>query len=125
MQILSHFTAFRAAEKDRLATDLQPNGSPLTLGHVTSVNINQLSAGVQANVVPNIAKAVVDMRVAPTMNHDVLEARIRQWVNSVESSESGSTGGIVFKQQFKGSKMTLLNAENPWWVRMEEVARKR
>jgi aminoacylase len=119
MNILKKFTDFRAAEKLRLETGTRSDGRPLTIGDVTSVNITMLSAGLQHNVVPNEAEACIDMRVTPTTNLELFEKTLREWV----SSEGGST--LEFKQQFKSSQMTPITQDNPWWVKLAQVAEKR
>ena len=118
MRLLNKFVAFRESEKMRLECGIHLDGTPLTLGDVTSVNITMMSTGLQPNVVPDEAEAVVDMRVAPGMDLNKLEAKIRSWCEEEEAS-------IEFLQQFACNRTTPLTEDNFVWKCIEIVASKR
>lgn len=55
-----------------------------------------LNAGVQYNVVHEYAEAGIDMRVAPTVDHELLLRNIQSWCDA-ENVE------LSFVQQFLGN----------------------
>jgi len=81
---------YRAKEKARLESD--PN---LTLGDVTTVNLNIMSGGVQTNVVPDKFELTFDIRITPTTNIAEFEKMIRDWM-----AEAGEGLELTFIQKF-------------------------
>ena len=119
LEILNHFVSFRESEKNRLKTNRHTDGSPLTLGDVTSVNINMLQSGVQPNVVPDEAEACIDMRVSPFVNQEELESLIYTWSKQQEYGTS-----VEFIQQFKGNGLSSYK-DCPWFSKISTVASKK
>ncbi|KAI9204662.1 uncharacterized protein BJ171DRAFT_505046 [Polychytrium aggregatum] len=117
IRVLNKFLALRESEQRRLALGLKLDGSKYTLGDVTSVNVTMLNAGVQANVVPEVAKASVDVRVAPTVNLVEFKKLIRGWCDEEEIELTG------MMPDFSGS--TAADSSNKWWNVLSAVASQR
>lgn len=71
VKVMNKLLEFRDQELHKLKT--LPNGLPINLGSVTSLNITKLEGGVQLNVIPSSVSVGVDMRVTPSMNISDLE----------------------------------------------------
>jgi len=96
---------YRAKEKARLESD--PN---LTLGDVTTVNLNIMSGGVQTNVVPDKFELTFDIRITPTTNIAEFEKMIRDWM-----AEAGEGLELTFIQKFVDQTLTPTNPDDPWF----------
>ncbi len=90
----------------------------MSLGDITTVNINLLQSGLQHNVIPNQAEACIDMRIAPSVDLEKFEKQVYNWVE-----EEGGT--IETIQKSKSNNVTLLTKENEWWQKLLFVAEKR
>ena len=77
-----------------------------------------LNAGIQYNVVPEVATAGVDMRIAPTVDLQVMETTIRSWCSQEQVD-------MDFVQSFWGNRLTLLDDNNREWQILKQVAAKR
>ena len=62
----------------------------LSLGDVTTVNLTQMSGGVQSNVVPNEFTLGFDCRVTLTEDLVEFEAKIRRWMEEVWPSQTSA-----------------------------------
>lgn len=104
--IINKFMDLREEQKRIL------DGDPkLTIGDVTTVNLNQLYGGVQSNVVPEKLTAVFDIRLAVTVDHVEFEAMINQWCK-----EAGEGVTIEFEQKNPYVECTKVDASNPFWT---------
>lgn len=63
--MINSFLAYRDAEEKRW------RDNNLTMGEVTTINLTQLSGGVQLNVVPDQLVAGFDVRIPPTIDFKV------------------------------------------------------
>ena len=77
-----------------------------------------LKAGVQMNVVGELAEAGIDMRVSPTTDFEKLEKDIESWVKSQPGVE------YSFIQHFGRAPPTILDADNKQWQILKAVAGK-
>jgi len=96
---------YRAKEKARLESD--PN---LTLGDVTTVNLNIMKGGVQTNVIPDKFDLTFDIRITPTTNLQEFEKMIRDWM-----AEAGEGLELKFICKFEDQTMTSTSPEDPWF----------
>lgn len=103
--IINKLLDYRAKEKARLESD--PN---LTLGDVTTVNLNIMSGGVQTNVVPDKFELTFDIRITPTTNIAEFEKMIRDWM-----AEAGEGLELTFIQKFVDQTLTPTNPDDPWF----------
>jgi aminoacylase len=132
LKVLNKFIEFRETEKQRLSFSINELGRPLMLGDVTSTNITMLNAGVQYNIVHELAEAGIllfmqgiDMRVAPTVDHEKLQKTIQGWCDAEDVK-------LTFVQQFLGNGiviyslfiigMTPLSDTNREWQILQKVA---
>ncbi|KAJ1569471.1 adenylate cyclase, partial [Nowakowskiella sp. JEL0078] len=118
MKVINKFIAFRESEQRRLKIGKNTDGSPLQLGDVTTTNLTMLKAGVQPNVVPDYAEAVIDLRVAPSFNLEEFQKQVEIWCD-----EPGVSFEMI--QQFRSNACTPLTDTNPWWGALKEVSEKR
>jgi aminoacylase len=107
---LEKFTSFRDAELSKL------KAQGLTLGEVTTVNINMLKSGVwsdhccggwQTNIIPPDAEAAVDIRIAPTVDLPQFYTMIEDWCKDVT---------LTYQQKTPTNVITPTDDSNPWWV---------
>ncbi|BFF91990.1 aminoacylase-1-like [Drosophila madeirensis] len=104
--VLNKLTEYRTSQEDLLAKD-----PSLSKGDVTTLNLTQLSGGVQSNVVPPFFEAVFDLRVAVTVDVVAFEKQIRDWCK-----EAGDGVEIEFIVQEPCVAPTKLDGSNPFWV---------
>ncbi|XP_017082674.1 aminoacylase-1 [Drosophila eugracilis] len=104
--VLNKLTEFRTSQVKNMAKD-----SSLSSGDVTTVNLTQLSGGVQSNVVPPLFEAVFDMRIAITVDVVAFEKQIRDWC---EEAGGGIDIDFFQKEPFVGP--TKLDNSNPFWL---------
>ncbi|XP_017017485.1 aminoacylase-1 [Drosophila kikkawai] len=104
--LLNKLTQFRTSQVESLARD-----SSINIGDVTTVNLTQLSGGVQSNVVPPLFEAVFDVRLAITVDVVAFEKQIRDWCE-----EAGGSIEVDFfrKEPYVGP--THLDSSNPYWL---------
>jgi len=108
------FMELRAREKARL--EANPD---LCLGDVTTVNLNIMEGGVQANVIPDKFKLTFDIRITPTTKLKDFEGMIRDWM-----SEAGDGMEMNFLQKFTDQTMTSTAPEDPWFSALTAGFRK-
>lgn len=104
--LVNKLTEFRTTQVENLARD-----SSLSKGDVTTVNLTQLSGGVQSNVVPPLFEAVFDIRIAITVDVVAFEKQIRDWCE-----EAGGGIEIDFFQKEPYIGPTKLDNSNPYWL---------
>jgi aminoacylase len=102
--MMNKLLEYRAKEKARLESD-----PTLTLGDVTTVNLNIMKGGVQANVVPDKYELTFDIRITPTTKIDEFEKMIRDWM-----AEAGEGLELRFIQKFTDQTLTPTSPEDPW-----------
>ncbi|KRX95140.1 Aminoacylase-1, partial [Trichinella pseudospiralis] len=73
--LLDKFLDIRESEKARMKWN-----PSLTMGDLMTVNLTELSGGVQPNVVPSEFSAVFDIRLPPTVNCEHLRKEIDSWL---------------------------------------------
>jgi len=100
---------FRASQVKLLKEN--PN---LLNGDVTTVNLTQISGGVQNNVVPAMLEVVFDLRIAITQDAAALEQQFRDWCK-----EAGDGIELVFERKDDFSPATKIDASNPFWTAFE------
>ncbi|KAK7503333.1 hypothetical protein BaRGS_00005254 [Batillaria attramentaria] len=105
-KVMNRALQFRAEQEKRLNSD-----SSLTLGDVTSLNINLLQGGVQYNVVPSEMTAGFDVRITPTVDLKKFEEEITQWCK-----DAGPDFTIKFFQKGMCQKRTSTDSSDPWWA---------
>lgn len=103
--IINSFMEFRGQEEAKLEA-----GKCLLLGDVTTVNLTKLEGGIQHNVVPNEFKAGFDIRIAPTVDMEKFEARIKSWC---EKAGADVTYEFVFKSI--NTKTTSTSKDDMWF----------
>ena len=118
LRVLQKFMAFRDAEEQRLAFSRSESGRSLTLGDVTTTNVTMMNAGVQFNVVHERAEAGIDMRVAPTVNLQLLKEKLLSWCAAEKVT-------LEFVQSFWSNNMTRLDDTNREWKVIQKVAAER
>ncbi|KAJ3045988.1 adenylate cyclase, partial [Rhizophlyctis rosea] len=82
INVINRLLAFREAEKQRLKYGRKEDGRMLTLGDVTTTNLTILNAGVQVNVVPEVAEAFFDIRIAPTVDLHDFKEQLEEWCSA-------------------------------------------
>ncbi|XP_016960378.1 aminoacylase-1 [Drosophila biarmipes] len=104
--VLNKLSEFRDSQIQRLKNDQSIN-----IGDVTTVNLTQLSGGVQSNVVPPLLEAIFDMRLSITLDLVAFEQQIRKWCE-----EAGGGIKIEFPQKEAYVAPTKLDDSNPYWL---------
>lgn len=115
MKFLNHFVEWRNEELRKLTED------KLDIGEVTSININMFKSGkfspdystFQPNIIPSEAEASIDIRCAPSVNLEDLDARVNKW-----AQENNIT--VSYLQKLDKHYITPLDG-NVWWEIFQEV----
>ncbi|XP_017131342.1 aminoacylase-1A [Drosophila elegans] len=107
--VLNKMTEFRESQVQRLINDKSVN-----IGDVTTVNLTQLSGGVQSNVVPPLFEAIFDMRLSITLDLVAFEKQIRDWCE-----EAGGGIEIEFTQKEAYVAPTKMDDSNPYWIALK------
>ncbi len=82
-----------AAKKRRMAKEAAGNGSTMTLGDVTTLNLTMLQAGVRSgnsfvyNCVPPVAKCGFDIRISPHVKPVEIKFLLDKWCKECSPSE--------------------------------------
>ncbi|KAF5287664.1 hypothetical protein FQR65_LT12194 [Abscondita terminalis] len=110
--LLSKFYEFREKERQKLK-----NNPELSLGDVTSINVNIIEGGVQANVIPPEFKMVVDCRLPATVD-------VVQWENTFRSwcTEAGTGVWYEYKQKQPQVPYSNLDSSNCFWLAFKKAA---
>ncbi|XP_013142888.1 PREDICTED: aminoacylase-1-like [Papilio polytes] len=109
--IIDKFMDLREEQKKILESD-----NKLTIGDVTTVNLTQISGGVQSNVVPEKLTVVFDVRLAVTVDHEQFENKITRWCK-----EAGDGVTFEFEQKNPNVECTKLDNSNPYWIAFKGV----
>ncbi|KPJ05663.1 Aminoacylase-1, partial [Papilio xuthus] len=109
--IIDKFMDMREEQKKILESD-----NKLTIGDVTTINLTQISGGVQSNVVPEKLTVVFDVRLAVTVDHEEFENKVTQWCK-----EAGDGVMFEFEQKNPNVECTKLDKSNPYWVAFKGV----
>ncbi|CAH0626768.1 unnamed protein product [Chrysodeixis includens] len=110
--IISQFMTLRAQEKKKL----DDGGG--WIGDVTTINLTQISGGVQINVLPDILTVSFDIRIAPQVDHDEFEAMILRWC--AEAGPDVTFQYIVKNPQVKSTPLD----GNMYWEAIQQVVEK-
>ncbi|XP_035428662.2 aminoacylase-1-like [Spodoptera frugiperda] len=107
--IIDKFMTLRAEEKRKM-----DNGT--WVGDITTINLTQLSGGVQINVLPENVTVSFDIRIAPDVDHDEFDDMISRWCK-----EAGD--GVTFEYVVKNPqvKNTKIDGSVPFWDVMKKV----
>ncbi|XP_064549735.1 aminoacylase-1-like [Drosophila montana] len=109
--IVNKMMGFRASQVQALKDNTR-----LFFGDVTTVNLTQLTGGVQRNVVPAMLEVVFDLRIGIDVDLVAFEQQIRDWCE-----EAGGGIEIVFEQKDEYIPPTKVDASNPYWTAFEKA----
>ncbi|EDW68253.1 aminoacylase-1 [Drosophila virilis] len=109
--IVNKMMGFRASQVQQLKDNTR-----LFFGDVTTVNLTQLTGGVQRNVVPAMLEVVFDLRIGIDVDLVAFEQQIRDWCE-----EAGGGIEIVFEQKDEYIPPTKVDASNPYWTAFEKA----
>ncbi|XP_030563930.1 aminoacylase-1-like [Drosophila novamexicana] len=109
--IVNKMMGFRASQVQKLK-----DNTKLFFGDVTTVNLTQLTGGVQRNVVPAMLEVVFDLRIGIDVDLVAFEQQIRDWCE-----EAGGGIEIVFEQKDEYIPPTKVDASNPYWTAFEKA----
>lgn len=101
---------FRQSQSQKLAEN-----PSLDVGDVTSLNLTQISGGVQSNVVPPVLEALFDIRIAITQDVGDLEKQIRDWCE-----EAGGGVELHFELKCPFVEPTKIDHSNPYWMALKK-----
>ncbi|KAM8703846.1 hypothetical protein ACLKA7_008470 [Drosophila subpalustris] len=87
----------------------------LFFGDVTTVNLTQISGGVQNNVVPALLEVVFDLRIAIDVDLEALEKQFRDWCE-----EAGSGVELIFERKDDFVPPTKIGSSIPFWAAFEK-----
>ncbi|XP_065889540.1 aminoacylase-1-like [Dysidea avara] len=104
-KIMTSALEFRKSEEKRLEAD-----PSLTLGDVTTININQIQGGVQPNVIPSEMKIIMDIRVSPHRDIIAFKELLNSWV-----TEAGEGCSYRFVQYNDVIGLSPTDDGNLWW----------
>ena len=110
---MSHMLEMRE-EQFKLLKSPKPDGTHRTLGDVTTINLTMMKSGVQANVVPEKASVVFDIRVTPHINLNEFRAKIE----SLANDHGLNTNFLQFSDQ---AFVTATDGSNPFWPHFAQV----
>lgn len=105
-RILNLVLAYREEEKNKMEN---PDAC-ITLGDVTTVNLTGVHGGVANNLVPAKLEATFDFRIAPTVDLEELESKLKKWCE-----EAGDDVTYKFIQKSVVPGMTVHDESSPWW----------
>ncbi|KAI8044289.1 aminoacylase-1-like isoform X2 [Drosophila gunungcola] len=103
--VMDKLMKFRKTQVQHLAEN-----SSLDIGDVTTLNLTQLTGGLQSNVVPPVLEAVFDIRIAISQDVDRLEKQIRNWG---EEAGGGLELDFILRCPFVETKV---DDSNPYWL---------
>ncbi|KAL3268280.1 hypothetical protein HHI36_007401 [Cryptolaemus montrouzieri] len=109
--ILNKFYEFRKTQQELLK-----DNPSWTIGDVTTVNLTQMSGGVQNNVVPPEMVIAIDCRIPVTVDVQEWEETINRWCK-----EAGSDIFITYPQKQPQVAVTKLDVSNPYWIAFKEA----
>ncbi|KRZ76082.1 Aminoacylase-1 [Trichinella papuae] len=113
--LLDKFLDIRESEKARMKWN-----PSLTMGDLMTVNLTELSGGVQPNVVPSEFSAVFDIRLPPTVDCECLRKEIDSWL-----IQAGGGIDLEFIQYGDNSYMSPTDANDKWWKTITEIFNER
>ncbi|KRZ03068.1 Aminoacylase-1 [Trichinella zimbabwensis] len=113
--LLDKFLDIRESEKARMKWN-----PSLTMGDLMTVNLTELSGGVQPNVVPSEFSAVFDIRLPPTVDCERLRKEIDSWL-----IQAGGEIDLEFIQYGDNSYMSPTDANDKWWKTITEIFNER
>lgn len=103
--IINKLMDLREVEKNKL------EGTELTVGDVTTVNLTRMKGGVQPNVVPEVLSVTFDIRLALSVKHDEFSNMLEQW-----ASEAGEGVRVEYVQKHTHVNPTVIDDSNAFWV---------
>merc|ERR1719427_2137543 len=104
---------YRETEREKLATSTD---ACITLGDVTTVNLTEVHGGIARNLVPAELMAVFDFRIAPTVDLEKFEEKLKGWCKS-----AGDEVNYTFLQRNPKQVMTVHDDTSPWWVAFKKA----
>ncbi|KRX71544.1 Aminoacylase-1 [Trichinella britovi] len=113
--LLDKFLNIRESEKARMKCN-----PSLTMGDLMTVNLTELSGGVQPNVVPSELTAVFDIRLPPTVDCERLKKEIDSWL-----IQAGGGIDLEFIEYGDNSYMSPTDANDKWWKAITEIFNER
>ncbi|KAJ2949818.1 hypothetical protein O0L34_g11133 [Tuta absoluta] len=109
--IIDKFMDLREQQKKILESNPK-----LSIGDVTTINLTQISGGVQSNVVPEKLTAVFDCRLAVTVDHEEFDNMVKRWCK-----EAGEGVTTEFEQKNPKVECTKTDNTNPYWVAFKKA----
>ena len=116
-RMINKLLEFRDSEMFRLENMLTPNGQPLTLGDVTTVNWTMSNGGVQYNVVPQYLEAGFDIRVSPCIELERFKAILTEWCQECDCK-------LIIVQNTDSNPLTSISKLNPWLKAIQDASKK-
>jgi len=92
------------------------NNPELTIGDVTTINLTQLSGGVQSNVVPPMLVACFDVRIAIDVCQKKFENQLKQWCE-----EAGGGIELEYEQKEVRVEPTKIDSSNQFWLAFKKA----
>ncbi|PVZ98905.1 hypothetical protein BB558_005087 [Smittium angustum] len=115
MAIGNELLAYRDVEEAKLISQYG-EVTQENLGEVTTVNMNIVNGGVQANVVPESFSAVFDIRVTPSQ--DIREFNV--WLKSIAEKHGADFENM--SEVYDGA-FTDISSENKYWMAVCDVVK--
>ncbi|PVZ97067.1 hypothetical protein BB558_006998, partial [Smittium angustum] len=113
MAIGNELLAYRDVEEAKLISQYG-EVTQENLGEVTTVNMNIVNGGVQANVVPESFSAVFDIRVTPHQNI----AEFNDWLKSIGAKHDAEFENLG---ELQDGGFTDISSENKYWGVVSDV----
>ncbi|KAL8587111.1 hypothetical protein ACOMHN_026079 [Nucella lapillus] len=115
-KLMNRALKYRDEQEQRLKS------SPsLSIGDVTTLNINILKGGVQTNVVPSEVSATFDIRISIEEDLEKFEAMMHQWCKDACPDHQYN---MEFLQVSNSSGQSPADSSSPWWVALEAAVEK-
>ncbi|CAA92445.1 N-acyl-aliphatic-L-amino acid amidohydrolase [Caenorhabditis elegans] len=114
MEKLERYLASARKFRDEQKALLESNPD-LTIGDVTTLNVNIVNGGVQFNVIPEKFEAFVDIRLTPSIDFNEMRNKLDQWVK-----DAGEGVTYEFSKHSDLKLVTPHTRDDPFWVAFED-----
>ncbi|CAA92446.2 N-acyl-aliphatic-L-amino acid amidohydrolase [Caenorhabditis elegans] len=114
MEKLERFLASARKFRNEQKVVLESNPN-LTLGDVTTLNVNIVNGGVQFNVIPEKFEAYVDMRLTPHEDFNKIREMLDQWAKN-----AGEGVTYEFSQYSDQKPISAHTRDNSFWAAFED-----